>query len=54
MWPMSVVVLEVLGEDGFELTMGEDQNPIEALPAYGPDEALCEGRRLVAFAPACE
>jgi len=38
-------MLDVLGEDGLKLTPGEDQHTVEALPAYGADEALGEGVR---------
>jgi len=35
---MSVVVINELAEDRFELGAMEDQHPVEALPADGPDE----------------
>ena len=40
MRPMAVVVVDVLSEDGFELTPVEDQHPVETLAADGADEAL--------------
>ena len=43
MRPMAVVMIDVLGEDGFELTPVEDQHPVEALPTDRADEALGKG-----------
>ena len=43
MRPMAVVVVDVLSEDGFELTPVEDQHPVETLAADGADEALGKG-----------
>ena len=40
MRPMAVVMVDVLCEDGFELTPVEDQHPVETLAADGADEAL--------------
>ena len=40
---MAVVMIDVLGEDDFELTPGEGQHSVEALPADRADEALGEG-----------
>ena len=37
---MAVVMVDVLSEDGFELTPVEDQHPVETLAADGADEAL--------------
>jgi hypothetical protein len=37
-----VVVREVLGQDLLEMAPTEDEEPIEALSADGPDEALRE------------
>ena len=36
-------MLDILGEDDFELTPGEDQHPVEALPTDRADEALGAG-----------
>lgn len=43
MWPMAVVVIDILGEHHLELTSAEDQHPVETLPADRPDEPLGEG-----------
>ena len=43
MRPMAVVMVDVLSEDGFELTSVEDQHPVETLAADGADEALGKG-----------
>ena len=42
-WPVTVVVSDVLGQDSFELPVAEDHHLIEALTADGADEALGEG-----------
>ncbi len=43
--PMSVVVLHVLGEDGFEVAASEDEEPVQALSADGADKPLGDGVR---------
>ena len=40
---MSVVVLHVLGEDGFEVAASEDEEPVQALSADGADKPLGDG-----------
>ncbi len=40
---MGVVVIDVLGDDRFELPPVEDQHPVEALAADRADESLSEG-----------
>src|SRR5271167_4624330 len=40
---MAVVVIDVLGEDSFELTAVDYQYPVETLAADGADKALGEG-----------
>ena len=40
-----VVVLDVLGEHGFEMAASEDDHPVEALAPDGADHALTEGVR---------
>jgi len=40
---MVVVVIDVLGQGGFELTSVEDQQAVEALPTDRADEAFDEG-----------
>jgi hypothetical protein len=40
---MGVVMIDVLHQDGFELTSVEDQHPVETLSTDGADEALGEG-----------
>jgi hypothetical protein len=40
---MAVVVIDVLGEDGFELTSVEDQHAVETLSTDGANETLGEG-----------
>jgi hypothetical protein len=40
---MAVVAIDVLGEDGIELTSVEDQHPVETLAPDGADEPLGEG-----------
>ena len=40
---MTVVMVDVLSEDGFELTPVEDQPPVETLAADGANEALGKG-----------
>jgi cytosine/adenosine deaminase-related metal-dependent hydrolase len=42
-WPVSVVVGDVLGQHTFEVPATEDQHAVEALTADGADEALGEG-----------
>jgi|GEM_PF-6145589 hypothetical protein len=36
MWPVLVVVPDVLGERLFQVTTPEDQDPVQALSPYGP------------------
>ena len=43
MGPVAVVVLDVLMDDGSELSTPEDEHPIVTFTADGPDEALGEG-----------
>ncbi len=38
--PMPVVVVHVLGDDGFEMAASEDEEPVQALSADGADEPL--------------
>src|ERR1039458_244610 len=45
MWPMGVVVVEVLDEYGLEVAAAQDKKPIEALSTYGADEAFGDGVR---------
>ena len=45
MWPMGVVVVEVLDEYGLEVAAAQDEKPIEALSTYGADEAFGDGVR---------
>ena len=40
MWPVLVVVPDVLGERPFQVTTPEDEGPVQALSPYGPNEAL--------------
>jgi hypothetical protein len=40
---MGVVVIDVLHQDGFELTSVDDQHSVETLSADGPNESLSEG-----------
>src|SRR6266508_2850311 len=42
MWPMTVVVVDEGSEHAVEVALIEDQQPVEALGANGPDEALCD------------
>ena len=42
---MGVVILDVLGEDGFEMAATEDEHPVEALAPRGADHALTDGVR---------
>src|SRR5439155_1868810 len=44
--PMLVVVDRVDGEDALEMTPADDQDPVEALAAYGADPALGVRPRL--------
>ena len=39
MWPVLVVVPDVLGERLFQVTTPEDEDPVQALSPYGPNEA---------------
>jgi hypothetical protein len=36
MWPVLVVVPDVLGERPFQVTTPEDEGPVQALSPYGP------------------
>ena len=49
-WTMPVVVLDIDPEDLFQVTSADDQQPVEALGADGPDEALRD--RIRPSAPA--
>ena len=40
---MGVVMIDVLHQDGFELTSVQDQHPVETLSTDGADAALGEG-----------
>jgi hypothetical protein len=40
---VGVVVLDVRGEDCFEVSASEDQHPVKALAADGADHALADG-----------
>jgi hypothetical protein len=40
---MGVVMIDVLQQDGFELTSVKDHHPVETLSTDGADEALGEG-----------
>ncbi len=42
---VDVVVLDLLGEDGFEVAAAEDEHPVEALAPDGADHALADGVR---------
>ena len=42
---MTVVVGEVLDQDLLKMAATEDEEPVQALPADGADEALGEGVR---------
>jgi heme-degrading monooxygenase HmoA len=42
MWPMAVVVVDEDSEHAVEVALIDDQQPVEALGADGPDEALCD------------
>ena len=42
---VDVVVLDLLGEDGFEVAAAEDEHPVEALAPAGADHALADGVR---------
>src|SRR5664280_1287135 len=41
--PVLVVMDHVLGQDSLQMSTTEDEHPVEALSAYGADEALGEG-----------
>ena len=43
MRPVTVVVLDVLVDNGFELSTPEDQHPVQTFTSDGPHEALGEG-----------
>ena len=43
MGPVRVVMLDVLGEDRFEVSGPEDEHPVEALAPDGADHALADG-----------
>ena len=40
MWPVLVVVPEILGKRLFQVTTAEDEGPVQALSPHGPNEAL--------------
>jgi hypothetical protein len=40
MWPVLVVVPDVLGERLFQVTTPEDEDPVQALSPHGPNGAL--------------
>ena len=42
-WPVAVVMDHVLGQDSFQMSVAEDQHPVEALTTSRPDEPLGEG-----------
>ena len=42
-WPVAVVMDHVLGQDLFQMSVAEDQHPVEALTTNRPDEPLGEG-----------
>ena len=42
--PMPVVVVPVLGEDGFEMAAAQDEEPVQALPADGADSETAFAR----------
>ena len=39
-WPMLVVMPDVVAKDGFEMTTAKNERPVEALFTYGPYPAL--------------
>jgi len=43
MGPVTVVVVDILVDHGFEMPTTEDQHPVEALTTHGASEALGEG-----------
>ncbi len=43
MGPGSVVMLLVLGQDGAQVRLVQDQGPVEELMAQGADETFAEG-----------
>ncbi len=43
--PVSVVLVHVLGEDGFEMPAAEDEEPVQALSADRGDKPLADGVR---------
>ena len=43
MWPVLVVVPDVLDERLFQVTMPEDEGPVQALSPHGSNEALRTG-----------
>ena len=40
---MAVVVLDVLMDDGFEMSATEDEHPVQTFTPHGADERLGEG-----------
>ena len=44
MRPVTVVVLDVLVDDGFEMASADDEHPVEALATYRPHKVL--GKRI--------
>ena len=51
MGTVRVVVLDVLGEHGFEVAPSEDEHPVEALAPDGADESLGRWRSPAAPGP---
>ena len=43
MGPGGVVMLLVLGQDGAQVRLVQDQGPVEELTAQGADQALADG-----------
>ena len=43
MGPVRVVMLDVLGKHGLQVTTAEDEHPVEALAPDGADDALADG-----------
>ena len=54
MRPLAVVVLDVLMDDGFEMSVTEDEHSVQTFTANGPDEALSEGVGSGSLGPAFE
>ena len=43
MRPVTVVVLDVVMDEGSEVAFAEDEHPVETFTPDSADEALCEG-----------